>query len=179
MGIVTVYVVYAAVSVVLTVIVAATLARSGRVFLTEVFQGNEPLGRAVNRLLVVGFCLLNLGFLTLAMRSSTQVEGARQAINLLSVKLGEVCLIVGVLHSINVFAFTRFRRRARSLQRPEWRPARAEDPGRQGPGRPSQSSASQSSASQSSAGQSSAGQAGPGQGSSGHGRPGPEASSPA
>lgn len=169
MGIVTVYVVYVAVSVVLTVIVAATLARSGRVFLTEVFQGNEPLGRAVNRLLVVGFCLLNLGFLTLAMRSSTQVEGTRQAINLLSVKLGEICLIVGVLHSINVFAFTRFRRRSRSLQRPDWRPARADDPGRQGPGRPSQASAAQASA----------GQASAGHGGSGQGRPGPEASSPA
>jgi hypothetical protein len=135
MGIVTVYLVYAAVSVALTVIVATTLARSGRVFLTDVFQGNESLARAVNRLLVVGFCLLNLGFLTLAMRSTAQVQDTRQAFNLLSVKLGEVCLIVGVLHSVNVFAFTRFRRRAKSLRRPEWRPARPEDAGRPGPGR--------------------------------------------
>jgi len=134
MGIVTVYVVYAAVSAALTLIVATTLSRSGRVFLTEVFQGNESLGRAVNRLLVVGFCLLNLGFLTLAMRSSTQVTDTRQAINLLTVKLGEICLIVGVLHSINVFAFTRFRRRARSMMRPDWRPARPEDAPRPGPG---------------------------------------------
>ena len=135
MGIVTVYLVYAAVSVALTLIVATTLSRSGRVFLTDVFQGNESLARAVNRLLVVGFCLLNLGFLTLAMRSSSQVHDTGQAINLLSVKLGEICLIVGVLHSINVFAFTRFRHRAKSAFRPEWRPARPEDAGRPGPGR--------------------------------------------
>ena len=154
MGIATVYLIYVAVSVVLTVIVATTLSRSGRVFLTEVFQGNESLGRAVNRLLVVGFCLLNLGFLTLAMRSSSQVQDARQAINLLSVKLGEICLIVGVLHSVNVFAFTRFRRRARSMQRPDWRPARPEDAPRPGPGRP-------------------------GPGSPAAGQSGPEASSPA
>jgi hypothetical protein len=134
MGIVTVYLVYAAVSVALTLIVATTLSRSGRVFLTDVFQGNEPLARAVNRLLVVGFCLLNLGFLTLAMRSSSQVHGARQAVNLLSVKLGEICLIVGVLHSVNIFAFTRFRRRAKNLRLPEWRPARPGDAGRPGPG---------------------------------------------
>ena len=135
MGIVTVYLVYAAVSVALTLIVATTLSRSGRVFLTDVFQGNESLARAVNRLLVVGFCLLNLGFLTLAMRSSSQVRDTGQAVNLLSVKLGEICLIVGVLHSVNVFAFTRFRRRAKSLMGPEWRPARPEDAGRPGTGR--------------------------------------------
>jgi hypothetical protein len=135
MGIVTVYIVYVAVCITLTFVVATTLSRSGRVFLTDVFQGNESLARAVNRLLVVGFCLLNLGFLTLAMRSSTQVQDARQAINLLSVKLGEVLLIVGVLHSVNVFAFTRFRRRAKGRPRPEWRPARPEDAGRPGPGR--------------------------------------------
>ena len=159
MGIVTVYLVYVAVSVALTLIVATTLSRSGRVFLTEVFQGNEALGRAVNRLLVVGFCLLNLGFLTLAMRSSGQVHDTRQAVNLLSVKLGEVCLIVGALHSINVFAFTRFRRRAKSFLRPEWRPARPEDAGRPGPDRPGP------------------GRLGPDR--PGPDRPGPEASSPA
>ena len=126
----------------LTLIVATTLSRSGRVFLTDVFQGNESLARAVNRLLVVGFCLLNLGFLTLAMRSSAEVTGTRQAVNLLSVKLGEICLIVGVLHSINVFAFTRFRRRTKGRPRLEWRPARAEDTGSPGPGRPGPTGAS-------------------------------------
>ena len=114
MGIVTVYVLYLLVSIGLTVLSAATLARSGKIFLTSVFQGDETLGQAVSRLFVVGSCLLNLGFVILAMRSSAAVHDTRQAVELLSVKLGEVLLIIGLLHVVSVLILTRIRRRAGS-----------------------------------------------------------------
>jgi hypothetical protein len=120
-GIVTVYVLYLLVSIGLTVLSAATLARSGKIFLTHVFQGDEPLGQAVSRLFVVGSCLLNLGFVILAMRSSAAIHDTRQAIELLSVKLGEVMLIIGLLHVISVLILTRIRRRAGSRSPVEWR----------------------------------------------------------
>ncbi|CAM5596905.1 hypothetical protein STENM327S_00915 [Streptomyces tendae] len=59
------YVIYLAVSIGLTVWVARTLSRNGRVFLADVLHGNEKLADAVNHLLVVGFYLVNLGFVAL------------------------------------------------------------------------------------------------------------------
>ena len=55
------YLSYLAISISLTIWVAQTLHKNGRVFLIDVLQGNESLADSVNHLLVVGFYLINLG----------------------------------------------------------------------------------------------------------------------
>ena len=102
MGVVLTYLIYLLISIGLTVGVGWALARSGRTFLRE----------AVNRLLVVGFYLLNLGFVTLTMRTPGTIDGARQGFQILSVKIGEVLLVLGALHFANLAVFARFRGRA-------------------------------------------------------------------
>jgi hypothetical protein len=121
MGVMFMYVIYLLISIGLTVGVGRALTRSGRIFLADVFGGNESLADAVNRLLVVGFYLLNLGFVTLTMRTSGDIGSARQGLQLLSVKIGEVLLVLGALHFANlaVFARVRGRTRIRSLMTPE------------------------------------------------------------
>lgn len=112
MGVVLTYLIYLLISIGLTVGVGWALARSGRTFLCEVFGGNDNLAEAVNRLLVVGFYLLNLGFVTLTMRTPGTIDGARQGFQILSVKIGEVLLVLGALHFANLAVFARFRGRA-------------------------------------------------------------------
>jgi hypothetical protein len=107
------YVVYLLITISLTVWVATTLSRNGRVFLEDVFAGNEALAHAVNRLLVVGFYLLNLGFVTLFLRISEPVADLRAMFDTLSVKVGVVMLTLGVLHFFNVYVFNAIRRRSR------------------------------------------------------------------
>lgn len=108
---VTTYVVYLLIAVPLTIWVATTLARNGRTFLVDVFGGNEALAHAVNRLLVVGFYLLTLGFVALLLRMGDEVATIREGFEVLSVKLGIVMLILGVLHACNVYVFNAIRRR--------------------------------------------------------------------
>jgi hypothetical protein len=114
--------------VALTVWVGGTLSRNGHVFLVEVFAGpprpsppqeapgpgadsGERLARSVNHLLVVGFYLLNLGYVTLALKIGGDVPDARAAIESLSAKLGGVLLVLGALHLGNVYVLSRVRRR--------------------------------------------------------------------
>jgi hypothetical protein len=103
------YLLYLALSVGLTVWVATTLSRNGLVFLAEVFA-DEKLARAVNHLLVMGFYLLNLGYVAFAMKSGAQVETTSEALETLSTKIGLVLLVLGVLHLGNVFFLGRYRR---------------------------------------------------------------------
>ncbi len=105
------YVVYLFISVALTVWVGTTLFRNGRLFLVDVFNGNEGLADAVNRLLIVGFYLLNLGFVTLFLRVRGSVVGVRGSFDTLSVKVGTVLLVLGAIHLSNVYVFSRIRRR--------------------------------------------------------------------
>ena len=106
------YLVYLAISVALTVWVAHTLHKNGRVFLVEVFRGNEPLADSVNHLLVVGFYLVNLGYISLALKLGYEVAAAGPAIEALSQKVGMVLLVLGGMHFFNLFVFSRLRNRA-------------------------------------------------------------------
>ncbi|WP_405586585.1 hypothetical protein [Streptomyces sp. NBC_01190] len=132
------YVVYLAVSVGLTAWVARTLSSNGRVFLADVLHGNEPLADAVNRLLVVGFYLVNLGFVALYLKSADTIEDAREIFEALSVKLGVVLLVLGVMHLGNVYVLNRIRRRG-LLEREQFPPVDPDgrtDPAWAGPGKP-------------------------------------------
>ncbi|MDO3700814.1 hypothetical protein Q3W71_03855 [Micromonospora sp. C28SCA-DRY-2] len=103
------YLVYLAISIGLTIWVARALSRNGLVFLEEVFA-DERLAKAVNSLLVVGFYLLNLGYVTVAMRHPDPVGTTSVAMEELSLKVGLVLLVLGALHFFNVFALNRYRR---------------------------------------------------------------------
>ncbi|MBW5252503.1 hypothetical protein P8A21_24745 [Streptomyces poriferorum] len=105
------YVIYLLISVALTIWVARTLSRNGKVFLADVLHGNEKLADAVNHLLVVGFYLVNLGFVTLYLKNSDGVADARQLFEALSVKVGVVLLVLGVMHLGNVYVLNKIRRR--------------------------------------------------------------------
>lgn len=105
------YIAYILISVMLTVWVAHTLHKNGRIFLVDVFSGNEQLADSVNHLLVVGFYLINLGFISFALKLSDYPNDVRQGIEGLSSKVGMVLVVLGVMHFFNLFVFTRIRSR--------------------------------------------------------------------
>ena len=111
------YLAYLLISIPLTLGVATTLSRNGRVFLADVFAGDEDVAQAVNRLLVVGFYLLNLGFISLYLRVGGEVVDLRGLVEELSVKIGVVALVIGVVHVGNVLVFSSVRRRHHLDQR--------------------------------------------------------------
>ena len=112
------YVTYLVVSIGLTVWVARTLARHGQLFLVDVFGGDTELATAVNRLLVVGFYLLNVGYVTLALKIGYDVSDARTSVEALSAKVGAAALVLGAVHFANLIVLTALRRHAVAPPRP-------------------------------------------------------------
>jgi len=86
-----VYITYAVISVALTVWLARVLSKNGAVFLRDVFSDKPDLAEAVNRLLVVGFYLVNLGYAALLLRAD-QAATVIGAIETLAWKLGLLLL---------------------------------------------------------------------------------------
>lgn len=111
------YIVYLAVSVSLTVWVARTLFKNGRRFLVEVFAGQEDLADSVNHLLVVGFYLINLGYVSLALRLKQPIPGVKESIEALSWKVGLVLLVLGAMHFGNICFFQRMSNQLRFTPR--------------------------------------------------------------
>jgi hypothetical protein len=112
MYIVGAYVAYLLISISLTVWVARTLMKSGRVFLVDTFLENERLADSVNHLLVVGFYLINVGYVSLALKYGDKPIDLPTAIETLSTKVGFVLIVLGVMHFFNLYVFSRMRRRA-------------------------------------------------------------------
>ncbi len=113
---VTTYALYLLLALPLTVWVARTLHRNGRVFLVECFRGNSELADSVNHLLVVGFYLINVGFVALYLKLSREVVGTQEVFEALSGKIGVVLLVLGAMHFFNLFVFTRLRHRGRQRE---------------------------------------------------------------
>lgn len=105
------YLTYLTASVVLTVWVAHTLHKNGRVFLVDAFGGREVLADSVNHLLVVGFYLINIGFVTLALKEKIKPSGAVEAVEFFSTKIGYVLLVLGAMHFFNLAVFSVVRKR--------------------------------------------------------------------
>ena len=114
MYVLTCYLSYLAISTALTVWVARTLHKSGRVFLVDAFHGNTELADSVNHLLVVGFYLINVGYIAVALKTTDALTTSREVIELESGKVGVVLLILGAMHFFNIFVLGRMRYKARS-----------------------------------------------------------------
>ena len=108
------YLGYLLVAVPLTIWVALVISTNGRVFLADVFADKDGLADAVNALLVVGFYLLNVGFVLLFLRTGAEVASLRELLEVLSRKIGVVMVVLGVLHFANVYVFNAIRRRGRT-----------------------------------------------------------------
>lgn len=109
---------YLAISIALTVWVARTLHKNGRVFLVDAFNGNAELADSVNHQLVVGFYLINIGYIALGLKTTEALADFREVIELESVKLGVVLLVLGGMHFFNVLVFAKMRRRGSMTPRP-------------------------------------------------------------
>ena len=116
------YFFYLPVSIALTVWVARTLHRNGRVFLVAAFRGNEAMADSVNHLLVVGFYLINVGFITTALRYGRKPADLEGLLEFLSTKIGIVLLVLGAMHFFNLFNFDKMRRKGTRPEAPATAP---------------------------------------------------------
>lgn len=115
-----VYLLYLTLSVLITVRVGHTLHRHGRLFLVDVFCGNQHRADAVNHLLLVGFYLTNIALVLFLLRSRLDIIDWLTGAHLLSSKLGIVMTTLGTMHFFNVFALLQVRRYVRRFSGQGW-----------------------------------------------------------
>lgn len=112
-----VYLLYAAAAVALTAWLAQTLSRNGAVFLEDVFKDRPGLAQAVNRLLVTGFYMLNLGYAFYILRANEGLD-AFGSVQFLVNRLALLLVTLALIHFVNVFVFWRIRSRGEQRHLP-------------------------------------------------------------
>ena len=101
------YLIYLAFSLFITIFVARTLSHNGLPFLVRGFKGNRELAESTNHLLVVGFYLVNLGFVLLRMTTDSRIDSVEQIIVYQTSGLGIVLLALGFAHFFNMLVIHR------------------------------------------------------------------------
>src|ERR1700722_3436855 len=96
---------YLIISILVTIWVARTLFKNGRIFLLDAFDGNAPLADSVNHLLVVGFYLINIGYVTMVLQNGDHPDSLQRLLETLNTKIGVVFLIVGAVHFFTMAFF--------------------------------------------------------------------------
>lgn len=103
------YLSYLGLSLLVTVWVGRSLHKNGRPFLIINFKGNEMLADSVNHLLLVGFYLINVGFICLSLKYGVKPTDMDGSIEFISSKLGLTVLVLGAMHFFNMYVLVKFR----------------------------------------------------------------------
>ncbi|MBI3719298.1 MAG: hypothetical protein HY252_12000 [Sphingobacteriales bacterium] len=111
------YCFYIVISISLTIWVAKTLFKNGKVFLIDIFHGNKELADSVNNLLLVGFYLINIGYAVYTLREAYPINNVQEVIERLSFKVGLIILILGFMHFFNLYVFFSLRKKALAFKK--------------------------------------------------------------
>ena len=115
--ILTAYLIYLPVAVLLTWYVARTLFNSGKIFMLDIFNGRQEIATSTNKLFEVGFYLMNLGFALLILKIGYEITSGQVMIEALSRKVGGYSIYLGIMLFMNMFLFFRGKKVSRERQR--------------------------------------------------------------
>lgn len=110
---ITAYLIYLPIVLILTVFVARTLFKSGKIFMLDIFNGREEIATATNKLFEVGFYLLNIGYALLILKFNYDLENKQMMIESLSYKIGGFSIYLGIMLFFNMYLFFRGKRKSR------------------------------------------------------------------
>ena len=106
------YIIYLLLTISITIWVATTLFRNGKIFLFDIFNGNTDLANSVNNLLLTGFYLINIGYAVYTLQVTNAITNMQLVIEELSIKIGLIILILGAMHFFNLYIFFKLRKKA-------------------------------------------------------------------
>lgn len=103
------YLLYIGISLTMTFAVGHTLNKNGYIFLMENYADKTQLAKAINNMLLVGFYMINIGFISYTLKiNAGQPQNYAQLMEFLSVKVGFIAIVLGVMHFALMFALQKY-----------------------------------------------------------------------
>lgn len=96
------YILYLFITYFITVHVGLIFYRNGRLYILRLLHGEEKLTDFINRILLTGYYLLNLGYAALMIRSWKTVTGWTDLAASLASMTGKIMLTLAVIHFLNM-----------------------------------------------------------------------------
>ncbi|MCA3024393.1 MAG: hypothetical protein ING37_05200 [Rhodocyclaceae bacterium] len=100
------YVSYLGISIAMTIWVARVLSKNGEMFLVKCFGQDQELAKSTNHLLVIGFYLVNIGFI--CARLDSWYINSVDLVPAVGAKVGTSVLVLGLMHFFNMIMIAKF-----------------------------------------------------------------------
>ncbi len=109
------YLIYLPITFYITVIVGWVLYKKGIVFLNDAFNSNLELASILNRFLLLGYYLLNLGYAAVSIHIFSEINSITQLIEELSKRIGMLIIGLALMHYFNMYTFSHFNKQIQKL----------------------------------------------------------------
>ena len=100
------YIIYLLFTYLITVKVGKVLFKNGRIFILSILKDDEELTDFINKILLVGYYLMNLGYATIMLRFWKTIYNTTELVASVSTMTGRIVLSLAVMHYINMYAIT-------------------------------------------------------------------------
>lgn len=105
------YILYLGLTYFITVHVGLIFYRNGRLYILQLLQGEEQLTDFINRILLTGYYLLNLGYTALMLRSWRTVTYWEEMLGSVLTMTGKIMLTLALIHFMNMAVLFFFSKR--------------------------------------------------------------------
>jgi len=96
------YLLYLFIILYVVIYVGTMLYRNGIHFLVNTFHGDKVLAMALNKFLIAGYYLVNIGYSIIVLKIWQKVESFQNMVEVLSFKAGIIILMLGIMHLFNL-----------------------------------------------------------------------------
>ncbi|MES1218302.1 MAG: hypothetical protein ABUT20_22540 [Bacteroidota bacterium] len=98
------YIVYLFVSYLVTVHTGLLFYRNGRIYILNLLHGDEQLTSFINKMLLTGYYLLNLGYAAVMIRFWKTITTLNELVASIGSMTGKIMLTLAVIHFFNMAA---------------------------------------------------------------------------
>ena len=96
------YIIYLLITYLITVHVGMRFYKNGRLYILALMEGNEATTDSINRILLIGYYLLNLGYASLMISNWETVVTYADLVRTITTMTGRIILTLAIVHYLNM-----------------------------------------------------------------------------
>jgi hypothetical protein len=109
------YIIYLFITYLITVRVGGIFYKNGRSYILTILKGDERLTDSINKILLAGYYLLNLGYATIMLSFWKTITTYAAIVASVSTMTGRIVLTLAIIHFINMYAIIMIGKKQRIL----------------------------------------------------------------
>lgn len=102
------YIIYLSLTAIIIIKVGKICYNNGTVYVAELIQNHKDLCQKINKILLLGYYLLNLGYCAMTLISWNKIQTWTQLIEILASKTAIIICIIAAIHYINIIILTKY-----------------------------------------------------------------------